>query len=209
MSGTQHEPGWRQGPDGTRHPSERKPKAPRPADQDRHDNRISWITGGIIAAVFVVSITALAVTKKSNTSATHSTPVPTPAPTSQLATAGARHPSTPAPPDGTPTGTAALPATGAVLWNGSGTDLQRGPQFSVPAGAKGWVENWTYDCRATGHSGAFITTIHGFGAGATADGGVHTEGMVGSGTNHYSDTGTFSITVDSACGWTDQAVTVP
>jgi hypothetical protein len=33
--------------------------------------------------------------------------------------------------------------------------------------------------------------------------------MGGSGTNHYDDTGTFWINVDSECGWTDQAETVP
>jgi hypothetical protein len=30
-----------------------------------------------------------------------------------------------------------------------------------------------------------------------------------SGTNHYYDTGTFSIDVNSECSWSDEAVTIP
>jgi hypothetical protein len=177
VSGAQHEPDSRQVPDGARYPPQRKSKAPRPTHQNRNDNRISWITGGVIAAVFVVSVTALVIAKKS----------------------------TAAPP-----GTSALPATGVVLWTGTGSDLQHGPLFTVPSSAKGWLENWTFNCRATGHPGTFITTIHGSGSARTTTvSGVHAEGMGGSGTNHYDDTGTFSISVDSACGWTDRAVAVP
>ena len=79
------------------------------------------------------------------------------------------------------------------MWNGSGSGDVSGPQFTVPANAKGWNENWTYDCSAFGQSGNFITDVTGYGnAQDTTDGGANTEGMSRSSTNHYYDTGTFS-----------------
>jgi hypothetical protein len=145
-------------------------------------------------------------TKKSNTTATSSNPTP---PSPHVST-GAPGSTVPTPPGAVPLATAALPATGLVLWSGSGSDLQRGPQFTVPSGAKGWNENWTYNCGRLGHPGTFTTIIHRSGnAPTTSDRGAHSQGMGGSGTNHYDDTGTFWINVDSECGWTDQAETVP
>jgi hypothetical protein len=206
MSDTQQGPGWRLASDGKWYPPGRQSKAPRPAQPKRDDDRVSWITGGVIAAVFVISIIALLITKKSDTTATNSTPTPP----SPHASVGPPRSTISTPPAAVPPATAALPATGLVVWSGSGSDLQRGPPFTVPSGARGWNENWTYNCGALGHPGTFITNIHTSGkARTTRDSGAHSEGMGGSGTNHYNDTGTFWINVDSKCGWTDQAETVP
>jgi hypothetical protein len=69
---------------------------------------------------------------------------------------------------------------------------------------------WTYNCSAFGSSGNFITSITGYGgAEGTTDAGANQLGTSGSGTNHYYDTGTFSIDVNSECSWTDEAVSVP
>ncbi len=205
MSDPRRERSRRPASDGKRYPPARQSKAPRPAPRERNDDRVSWITGGVIAAVFAISIITLAVLKTSKTTAANSTPTPTPS-----TSVGGRRSAPATPPAAVPPATAALPATGVVLWSGSGSGIQHGPQFTVPAGARGWAENWSYDCGGLGHPGTFITNIHGSGdARATRDGGAHSEGMGARGTNRYNDTGTFWISVDSTCGWTDQTETVP
>ena len=56
----------------------------------------------------------------------------------------------------------------------------------------------------------FATNITGYGGVAlSTDSGANQLGMSGSGTNHYYDTGTFSVQVDSECSWTEEAVSVP
>jgi hypothetical protein len=206
MSDTRQGPDWWLGSDGKWYPPERQSKAPRPAHRKRNDDRASWITGGVIAAVFVISLIALAMTKKSDTTAANSTST-SPSPHVSV---GGRGPVTPAPPAGVPPATAALPATSLVLWSGSGSGFQRGPQFTVPPGTKGWNEIWTYNCGRLGRPGTFVTYTRGSGnAPTTAQRGPHSQGMGGTGTDHHTGTGTFWINVNSECGWTDQAETVP
>ncbi len=198
MSDTRRGPGWRSDPASRRPPPGGQPKARPSDDRKRNDDRVSWITGGVIAAVFAISIIALAISRTAGPTATRSTPAPPP-PTS------VGGPRTTTPPAVVPTATAALPATGVVLWSGSGSGTGRGPQFTVPPGARGWDENWTFNCGALGRPGTFVTDIHGSGR----DRGAHSEGMGGHGTDHYDDTGTFWVEVDSQCGWTDRAETAP
>jgi hypothetical protein len=65
---------------------------------------------------------------------------------------------------------------------------------------KEWDEQWSYDCTSFGRPRNFITTINGYGsAPGTADGGANELGTGISGVNHYYDTGTFSIDVNSEC----------
>jgi hypothetical protein len=79
----------------------------------------------------------------------------------------------------------------------------------VPANASGWDEDWSYNCASFGSSGNFITSITGYGnAAGTLDSGANQLGAHGSGVNHYYDAGTFSISVNSECSWTEKIVTV-
>ena len=97
-----------------------------------------------------------------------------------------------------------------ILWQQSGSGIESGQQFTVPPNVKGWNEVWTYNCSNFGQSGNFATNINGYGSAAdTDDSGTNQLGMSGSGTDHYYDTGTFSIDVNSECDWTEEAVTVP
>jgi hypothetical protein len=107
------------------------------------------------------------------------------------------------------TTTTARPAP-LVLYQQSGSGIESGAQFTVPASDKGWNEVWSYDCSNFGMAGNFATTINGYGSAAlTNDSGTNQLGTSGSGTNHYYDTGTFSIDVNSLCHWTEEAVAVP
>jgi hypothetical protein len=102
------------------------------------------------------------------------------------------------------------PPVPVVLYQQSGSGIESGAQFTVPARDRGWNEVWTYDCSAFGGIGVFITTISGYGGAAdTTDSGTNQLGASGSGTNHYYDTGTFSIDVSSECSWTEEAVSIP
>jgi len=101
------------------------------------------------------------------------------------------------------------PVRSLVLWSSSGQGSMSGPKFTVPAQATSWTENWSYDCSSFGTSGNFITSIAGYGASrGTTDSGANQLGTSGSGVNHYYDTGTFSIQVNSECSWTESIVAV-
>jgi hypothetical protein len=82
----------------------------------------------------------------------------------------------------------------------------------VPSSAKGWDETYTYDCTSFDavNGGNFITSITGFGgAQFTTDSGVNELGVSGQGVEHYFDTGTFNIAVDTECPtWTDTVTVV-
>ena len=107
----------------------------------------------------------------------------------------------------TTTTTPPAPVRSLVLWTGSGQGTMSGPKFTVPVQATSWTENWSYDCSNFGMSGNFMTFITGYGARAgTSDTGANQLGVSGSGVNHYYDTGTFSIEVDSECDWTESIV---
>ena len=70
------------------------------------------------------------------------------------------------------------------------------------------MENWSYHCSSTGSTGNFTTT-NGFGAAAgTTDGDTNQLGASGTVRDHYHDTGTFSIDVNSECSWSITAVAI-
>jgi len=73
-------------------------------------------------------------------------------------------------------------------------------QFTVTEPA--WQVNWSYDCSSLG-VGNFIVTVNGYGPALdTPDAGTNQLGPSGTGSDQYSDQGTFNLTVDSECAWT-------
>jgi hypothetical protein len=153
---------------------------------------------GLIVLLIIILVATTSGSKTPSAKATTATTVAPSTPAKAKTVA----PTTPPP--------TAAPAAPVVLWQQSGSGQASGQQFTVPASVKGWNEVWTYNCSAFGSSGNFITTITGFGGAAnTTDSGANELGTGGSGTNHYYDTGTFTIGVNSECSWTDEAVTVP
>ena len=58
---------------------------------------------------------------------------------------------------------------------------------------------WSYDCSNFGYSGNFIVDPSG---GTNFEIGPNELGLSGSGTDHYTDTGTFSLSIISECNWT-------
>jgi len=171
---------------------------PEATPPEKKSHRGLWIAIGAIVVVIII-IVASSSSKKNNdtTAATAAGSTPTTAAT----------PATAAAPTTTTTAASPVPT---VVWTQSGSGQSSGAQFTIPSNAKGWNEVWTYDCSAFGSSGNFITTVNGFGGAAgTTDQGVNELGANGSGTEHYYDTGTFSIDVNSECNWTDQAVVIP
>lgn len=162
------------------------------------------IATGIVAGIMCL---ALAGCSKASPSASTAT---TAGSTGTGGTTAPTTPSTTSPPTTVPPTTTTTAAMPVVLWQQTGSGIESGQQFTVPSSVKGWNEVWTYNCASFGSSGNFITNINGYGGAAdTTDSGTNQEGNTGSGTNHYYDTGTFSIDVNSECNWTDEAVTVP
>jgi hypothetical protein len=95
------------------------------------------------------------------------------------------------------------PASTSALLTQSGSGTASTPRFTVPSAAGGWRLAWSYNCTAFGSSGNFQIYITG---GSGADIGVNQLGMKVSGVEHYYDTGTFSLEVNSECSWAIQAV---
>jgi hypothetical protein len=109
----------------------------------------------------------------------------------------------------TTTTTTLAPVRSLVLWSSSGSGSMSGPKFTVPAQATSWTENWSYNCSSFGRSGNFITSITGYGGSSgTTDMGANELGTSSAGVNHYYDTGTFNILVNSECNWTESIVAV-
>jgi len=108
---------------------------------------------------------------------------------------------------GAPTTSAVqTPVAPRTLWALSGSGEESGPKFVVPSDANAWDVQWSYNCANFGTSGNFITNINGYGsADFTTDEGANQLGNSGSGVDHYYDTGTFSIDVNSECSWTVKA----
>jgi len=66
----------------------------------------------------------------------------------------------------------------------------------------GWQMSWSYNCASYGGSGNFIVTVDQPSGDNTIDFGPNELGTGGSGTDYYTDTGTFSLSVNSECEWT-------
>lgn len=64
-----------------------------------------------------------------------------------------------------------------------------------------WTLAWSYDCIETGSSGAFTLFINQPPGDQTVDAPPNEEGTGGSGSDSYTDTGVFSLSVLSDCSW--------
>lgn len=76
----------------------------------------------------------------------------------------------------------------------------------MPASAKGWHVNWTYNCASFGSEGDFDFEVYEGTQSDLNDSGPNRLGKKGSGTQHYHDTGTFHLETGSECAWRLQAV---
>ncbi len=65
-----------------------------------------------------------------------------------------------------------------------------------------WSMAWSYNCASFGSSGNFNVNVNQPSGDLAFDQGPNELGTSGSGTDHYSDTGTFSLEIDSECQWT-------
>jgi hypothetical protein len=83
--------------------------------------------------------------------------------------------------------------------SGQTGDTGNSAQFSE---ISAWQMHWTYDCSAFGYNGNFAVEIDQPPNDLSLDFGPNELGPSGSGTDHYSDTGTFSLNVLSECNWT-------
>jgi len=83
------------------------------------------------------------------------------------------------------------------------TSTQFGVSGNPPAFSAGgpWTMAWTYDCTAWGSEGNFAVEINQPPGDLTIDDGPNELGTGSSGTDSYTDTGTFTLDVLSECAW--------
>ena len=72
------------------------------------------------------------------------------------------------------------------------------PQFSQTGN---WTMAWSYNCSSFGSAGNFSVTVNQPSGDLTEDNGPNELGLSGSGTDYYTDTGAFSLSVISECDW--------
>src|SRR5579875_83575 len=72
-------------------------------------------------------------------------------------------------------------------------------QFSE---SQNWEMAWSFDCSSYGSPGNFMVDVNQPTGDTTTDPGPNELGMSGSGTDYYTDTGTFSLSINSECSWT-------
>lgn len=104
-------------------------------------------------------------------------------------------------------GSSASTGSGTVVYSFSGSGIHTTSSFVVPAAAKGWHVNWSYNCASFGGKGNFGFYVFQGTVMDDTDFGPNQLGAKGSGVEHYYDTGTFHLTINSECDWTVQAVT--
>jgi hypothetical protein len=105
-----------------------------------------------------------------------------------------------------PTTTTAPPGPGTVRLRASGLGNDQTRQFTVGGP---WDLNYSFNCgnEGIGASDNFIVNVNGYGPAArTTDRGVNTVGSGQSGHQHYTDAGTFSLTVQTNCRWNVRVV---
>jgi hypothetical protein len=96
---------------------------------------------------------------------------------------------------------------GAVLFSGSGSNIKSTRQFTVPTSAGGWHVNWSYNCPSSfGIPGTFTFLVYRTGLDFNDAGPEQLGYYNGHGTEHYHDTGTFHLFLDTECNWTVQVV---
>jgi hypothetical protein len=126
-------------------------------------------------------------------------------PTTSSSVAAHGHPTVPVTPPTTavtpsPTSTAPVPAR--VLVTASGTGNGQTSLFTVRSPS--WHLHYSFDCSNEGPdvTDNFIVNVNGSGAASgTTDQGVNTVGGAESGSQHYTDRGTFNLTVTTNCSW--------
>jgi len=64
-----------------------------------------------------------------------------------------------------------------------------------------WTIGWSYNCASLGSQGIFGVFVNQPSGNSTVDVGPSTQGESGTGTDYYSDTGTFNLAVISDCQW--------
>jgi len=99
-----------------------------------------------------------------------------------------------------PSGKAPAPIS-HVLFSVTGSGQSSTQPFTVPASVKQWELQWHYDCSSTGSEGNFDYYVEQGTAIDFNDSGPNQLGTGGSGTEHYYDTGTFHLNVNSECAW--------
>ena len=73
------------------------------------------------------------------------------------------------------------------------------PQFTETGNS--WTLSWSYNCSGFGSTGNFGVSVNQPSGDLYSDPGPNELGMGGSGTDHYFDTGVFSLSVISECSW--------
>ncbi len=163
---------------------------------------VLFVIGGIANAVnppktVKAAPPATTTTQAPTTTTRPRTTTTTSPPTTTTTTAPAPPPTTTTAP---PPTTTAAPAP-ATLFTQSGSGIGDTAQFTVTRSS--WQLQWSYDCSSFGSSGNFIVTVNGYGgASGTSDAGVNELGTGSSGDEHYYDSGTFNLSVNSECNWT-------
>lgn len=148
--------------------------------------------GGLVALVVVIGVIAAVSTPSSNRKGAPNSP-----PTSTTSPASSATPT----PTATATATATPTPASQTLLSQSGSGTGDTVQFRVTRSS--WQLKWTYSCAAFGSEGNFIVTVNGYGGAAgTTDQGVNDLGTGGTGDEHYYDSGTFNLSIDSECDWT-------
>jgi hypothetical protein len=92
---------------------------------------------------------------------------------------------------------ASVPSSSTFTSAGIGSSGQT-PQFSESGN---WQMAWNYDCSAFGSQGNFVVMVNQPNSSTGIDVAPNELGMSGSGTDSYTDTGTFSLSVNSECTW--------
>jgi hypothetical protein len=83
------------------------------------------------------------------------------------------------------------------------TSSQIGTSGTTPTFAQSgnWTMSWNFNCAAFGSAGNFQVNVNQPSGDLTIDNGPNELAASGSGTDYYTDTGTFSLSVNSECDW--------
>lgn len=169
--------------------------APRPA------RLIIAASAAVLAGVIVLLVSTSGGSTKGtgsdNTAATTAAPSARPTLPASRSTATTVTPST-----SVPSSSTTVPSAGAVLLRSSGVGIGHTAKFTVSRAS--WRLDYSFNCNNEGAGSAdnFIVNVNGYGlASNTTDRGVNTVGNVTSGSEHYTDRGTFNLTVETGCRW--------
>ena len=193
-------PQWQQGaPQWQPGPGQGQPQWQPPQKQPNWFVRHKVWTGIFVAIVLIVIISAAANggKSKSNTSTAPASSAPAAAPAIPAKPSPA---AAPAPPPAPPT----TPAPPRVLLNQSGTGIQTLAPFQVSGS---WTLKYTFDCASFGSAGNFAVDVNTDKGGLVfADTGPNLLAMNGNSSTYMPQGGNLSLSINSECNWTVQAV---